>query len=128
MYKIYFKNNTSRYCEVKIFISNSPNEYVITGEQSNHLILKLYIPYYIERPDNVYRKYTFVADQSKNFKEIVGATENDFKSYITVVVYPEKRQQFHQFQHSSSGLGSKGLKVETDFTDFGRNRRNKRMF
>lgn len=124
VYKIYFKNNTSRLCEVKIFISNSPNEYEITGEpsnhlektgeHSNHLILKPDISYYIERPDKVYRKYTFVAEESKIFKEIVGSPENYFNSYVTVKVYPEKRQ-FHQFSTSSMCQGSNGLKVETDF-------------
>ena len=114
VYKIYLKNNSSRLCEVKIFIANSPNEYSITGEHSNHLILKPDIPYYIERPDNVYRKYTFVSEESKIFKEIVDATEDDFNSYITVQVYPEKR-----WCNQLSTLGMhhefKGIKVETDF-------------
>ena len=114
LYQIYFKNKTSRLCEVKIFISNSPTEYGLIGEPSNHLVLKPNVLYYIERPDNINRKYTFVAEESKIYKEIVGPTKDNFNSYITVVVYPEKRGS-HQLSSPSVFQESKGLKVETDF-------------
>ena len=107
MYKIYFKNNTPRLCEVKIFISTRPDDK--SQEHSNHLILKPDKAYYIERPDKVSRKYTFVAEESKIFNEIVGSSEKDVNSYVTVIVYPESRvmqQSLHQ--------RPRGLKVETD--------------
>ena len=114
LYQIYFKNKTSRLCEVKIFISNSPTEYGLIGEPSNHLIMKPNVLYHIERPDNINRKYTFVAEESKIYKEIVGPTKDNFNSYITVVVYPEKRVS-HQLSSPSLFQECKGLKVETDF-------------
>ena len=114
LYQIYFKNKTSRLCEVKIFISNSPTEYGLIGEPSNHLVLKPNVLYYIERPDNINRKYTFVAEESKIYKEIVGPTKDNFNSYITVVVYPEKRGS-QQLSSPSEFQEYKGLKVETDF-------------
>ena len=73
VYKIYFKNNTPRLCEVKIFISN--RAYDKLQEHSKHLILKPDKVYYIERPDKVFRKYTFVGEDSKIFNDIVGSSE-----------------------------------------------------
>ena len=115
VYKIYFKNNTPRLCEVEIFISN--RAYDKLEEHSNHLILKPDKAYYIERPDRVFRKYTFVGEDSKIFNDIVVSSEKDVNSYVTVIVYPEKRVSQNSLYQRPKGLKveTDGFKIESDF-------------
>ena len=112
LYRIYLKNNTSRSCEVKIFISQNPKNEI--EKYSNHLLMRPHRSYRIERPDSINRRYTFVAKDSKIYKEL-GYMENDCNSQVTVKIYPEKRQDPRFSSTLLSQRRLRGIKVESDF-------------